>query len=65
MLFYLLCDHCRAPSTKLLYPGWPGKEASYCERCYAATLKPVAGGAESTSSTSETADPYGEEPERE
>jgi hypothetical protein len=58
MLLYLFCDRCRAPSTRIIYPGWPGREAVYCARCYAATLKPIAGGAESDDSTGETADPH-------
>ena len=47
MLFYLLCDRCRAPSTRIVNFGWPGEEAVYCEACYAAALPTLADGAAS------------------
>jgi hypothetical protein len=44
MLLYLLCDACRAPSTRIIWPGYPGKEQALCDRCYLNTIKPIAGG---------------------
>jgi hypothetical protein len=41
MIHYLLCDQCRAPSTQILWPGYPYKEQALCTRCYEASLRPA------------------------
>jgi hypothetical protein len=41
MIHYLLCDKCRAPSTQILWPGYPYLEQALCTRCYEAAVRPA------------------------
>jgi hypothetical protein len=40
MIHFLLCDKCRAPSTRIFWPGYPYKEQALCTPCYEALLRP-------------------------
>ena len=42
MIFYLLCDECQAPSTRIVHIGYPGMEKALCNSCYEGSAEPVA-----------------------
>ncbi len=42
MIFYLLCDECQAPSTRIIHIGYPGMEKALCTACHEAGAQPAA-----------------------
>jgi hypothetical protein len=42
MIFYLLCDECQAPSTRIVHIGYPGMEKALCNSCYEESAEPAA-----------------------
>src|SRR5262249_52484400 len=43
MIFYLLCDRCHAPATKIVAVAPPRLDESLCSACYVRTVDQISG----------------------